>query len=204
MTLSEEVRGAQIDSASERATPVLATERLILRAPLLADTAVIAALANDRRIAENTARIPHPYTVADAEGFIAAVTGPASRETVFAVTLPDGDLLGMCGVGGPEPDEPELGYWFGAPYWGQGYATEAARAVIDYAFSDVGHEVLHAGAHVSNPASRRVLEKCGFQWTGVRLQRVRALKSSVPVDQFRLKRRIWAALKSWGPMRRVV
>jgi hypothetical protein len=49
-----------------------------------------------------------------------------------------------------------------------------------------------------------VLEKCGFQWTGVRLRRVRSLASSVPVDQFRLKRRIWAALKNWGPMRRVV
>jgi RimJ/RimL family protein N-acetyltransferase len=203
MTLSDEVRSGSY-SAAEATGPILATERLLLRAPRLVDAPVVAALANDRRVAENTARIPHPYTLADAESFIAAATGPGSRETVFAVTLADGDFLGMCGVGGAQIDEPELGYWFGAPYWGQGYATEAARAVIDYAFSDVGHEVLHASAHVTNPASRRVLEKCGFQWTGVRLHRVRALASSVPVDQFRLKRRIWAALKNWGPMRRVV
>jgi RimJ/RimL family protein N-acetyltransferase len=204
MTLSEEVRSGHYVSASDATAAVMATERLILRAPRLADAAVVAALANDRRIAENTARIPHPYTLADAESFIAAVAGPGSRETVFAVTLADGDLLGMCGVGGREAVEPELGYWFGAPYWGQGYATESVRAVVDYAFSDVGHDVLHAGAHVNNPASRRVLEKCGFQWTGVRLQRVRALASSVPVDQFRLKRRGWAELKNLGPTPRVV
>jgi RimJ/RimL family protein N-acetyltransferase len=204
MTLSEQVRSGHSSRVPEPTGPVLATERLILRALRLSDAAVVAALADDRRIAENTARIPHPYTLANAESFIAAVTRPDSRENAFAVTLADGDLLGMCGVSSQEAEAPELGYWFGAPYWGQGYATEAARAVIDYAFSDVGHEVLHSGAHVTNPASRRVLEKCGFQWTGVRLQRVRALASSVPVDQFRLKRRIWAALKNWGPTRRVV
>lgn len=204
MTLSEEVRPADRRPLSAETSPVLATERLILRAPRLADAETLAGLANDRRIAENTARIPHPYAVADAKSFIAAVTAPASAETVFVATLSDGDILGVCGFGGPSAEEPELGYWFGAPYWGQGYTTEAVRAVVDYAFTECNHDVLLAGARVSNPASRRVLEKCGFQWIGVRLQRIRALGSSVPVDQFRLKRRIWAALKSWGPMRRVV
>jgi RimJ/RimL family protein N-acetyltransferase len=204
MTLSEEVRAGPTTPPSTAATPVLATERLMLRSPRPADAEALARLANDRRIAENTTRIPHPYTLADAQRFIDAVAGPASVETVFAVTLPDGDILGVCGFGGRDGEGPELGYWFGAPYWGQGYTTEAVRAMIDYAFTDCDHDVLHAGARVTNPASRRVLEKCGFQWTGVRLRRVRALASSVPVDQFRLKRRIWAALKSWGPMRRVV
>ena len=62
---------------------------------------------------------------------------------------------------------------------------------------------LQGGARVSNPASRRVLEKCGFQWTGVVLQRIRALASSAPVDRFRLDRGLWASLKSWGKVRRV-
>ncbi len=83
---------------------------------------------------------------------------------------------------------PEIGYWFGVRYWGRGYATEAAQALVDHAFGDLGREVLHAGARVSNPASRRVLEKCGFQWTGVVLQRSRALGSSVPCDRFVLDR----------------
>ena len=85
------------------------------------------------------------------------------------------------------------------PYWGSGYATEAARAVIDHAFADLGHDALQAGARVTNPASRRVLEKCGFQWTGVGLYRIRApINSAAPIDRFRLDRGLWASLKSWG------
>ena len=55
-----------------------------------------------------------------------------------------------------------------------------------------------ASCRVTNPASRRVLEKCGFQWTGVGLLRVRSLEASTPVDQFRLERRTWASLRAWG------
>jgi RimJ/RimL family protein N-acetyltransferase len=61
--------------------------------------------------------------------------------------------------------------------------------------------MLGAGARISNPASRRVLEKCGFQWTGVGLYRIRAIRSSAPFDRFRLERTIWASLKSWGTAR---
>jgi len=93
---------------------------------------------------------------------------------------------------------PELGYWLGVPFWNKGYATEALHAVIDYAFTDLNHEAVQAGARVTNPASRRVLEKCGFQWTGVRLSRVRAIHSAAPADRFRLDRRLWLSLKSWG------
>ena len=96
---------------------------------------------------------------------------------------------------------PEIGYWLGVPYWGQGYATEAVRALIDHAFGDLGHQALQAGARVSNPASRRVLEKCGFQWTGVVLTRIRAIASAAPADRFRLDRGLWASLRSWGAVK---
>ena len=85
-------------------------------------------------------------------------------------------LIGACGIDLRDGPTPEIGYWLGVPYWGRGYATEAARAVIDHAFGDLDHEALQAGARVSNPASRRVLEKCGFQWTGVGLYRIRAIE----------------------------
>src|SRR6185503_5796726 len=160
-----------------------------------------AALANDRRIAENVARIPHPYRVSDAETFIAGAN-TAGGEAVFLVTLRDGTIIGACGIR-PVDETPELGYWLGVPYWGKGYATEALHAVVDYAFTDLGHEALQAGARVTNPASRRVLEKCGFQWTGVGLYRIRAINSSAPIDRFRLERRIWSALKGWGNMKKV-
>jgi RimJ/RimL family protein N-acetyltransferase len=174
----------------------------MLRAPRRGDVKAVAGLANDRRIAENTARIPHPYRVDDAKEWIAA-SNTRAGETTFAVTLIDGTLIGACGFDLREDPVPEIGYWLGAPYWGNGYATEAVRAVIDYAFGDCDHEALQAGARVTNPASRRVLEKCGFQWTGVGLCRIRALKSSAPIDRFRLDRGLWSSLKTWGKVRKV-
>lgn len=185
----------------EGSIPVLETERLILRAPRLGDAKAIAALANDRDIAENTARIPHPYKLADAKDWIAGANRNPDEEQ-YVITLAGGELIGACGIE-LRDGMPAIGYWLGQAYWRKGYATEAVRALVDRAFGDLEHEELHASARVTNPASRHVLEKCGFQWTGVGLCRIRAIHSSAPVDRFRLERGIWASLKSWGRMRRV-
>ena len=198
MTLSEQ---AFVPTRRDDVVPVLATARLVLRAPRRSDGNAIATLVNDRRIAANTARIPHPYAIEDAEQFIAAVN-KREGEACFAITL-DGAPIGVCGVD-PREDGPEIGYWLGVAYWGRGFATEAVRALIDHAFGDLEHETLISGARVNNPASRRVLEKCGFQWTGVRLSRIRAINSAAPIDRFRLDRGLWASLKSWGPVKHVV
>jgi len=192
MTLSEQVF---TPPRQDEILPVLATARLVLRAPRRSDCKAIAALVNDRRIAANTARIPHPYAIEDAEQFIAAVN-KREGEACFVITL-DGALIVVCSVDLRE-DGPELGYWLGVAYWGRGFATEAVRALIDHAFGDLEHETLISGARVNNPASRRVLEKCGFQWTGVRLSRIRAINSAAPIDRFRLDRGLWVSLKSWG------
>jgi len=192
-------RHTKIDAKTNRAG-ALKTARLVLRAPSHSDVAAMVALAGDRRVAENTARIPHPYTAADAVGLLDSINQNGG-ETVFTIAL-DGALIGMCGLDRRQ-DGVELGYWLGVPFWGRGYATEAARALIDYAFAELRHEVLSSGARVSNPASRRVLEKCGFQWTGVQLCRIRAINSAAPIDRFRLDRGLWASLKAWGQTRRV-
>jgi RimJ/RimL family protein N-acetyltransferase len=197
MTLLEEVPSRILHESS---TPVLATERLVLRAPRHEDAKTIAHLANDRRIAENTTRIPHPYQVTDATSFIAEVNR-TDGEFAWLITLDDAPI-GACGLAQLDGPAPDLGYWLGAPYWGNGYATEAARAVIDHAFGELGCEELQSGARVSNPASRRVLEKCGFQWSGVGLYRIRSIASSAPIDRFRLDRGIWSSLKSWGKAKR--
>jgi len=198
MTLLERIPRETFHEAS---IPVLETKRLALRAPRLGDAKTVATLANDRRIAENTARIPHPYKLSDAEDFIARAGKP--DEAVFLITLRGKTVIGACGIV-LQDAAPELGYWLGVEHWGQGYATEALHAVIDYAFADLGHEALQAGARVTNPASRRVLEKCGFQWTGVGLRRIRAINSSAPIDRFRLERGIWTALKTWGKSKKVM
>jgi RimJ/RimL family protein N-acetyltransferase len=185
------------ESVRDGSIAVLATERLVLRAPRSDDAKAIASLINDRRIAENTARIPHPYSLADAHTFLAE-TNRDPREPSFLIALTDGTVIGGCGIHVLGAGDPELGYWIGVPHWGRGYVTEAARALIDHAFGALGYQQLTSRARVSNPASRRVLEKCGFQWTGVSLIRIRALKSSAPVDCFRLDRGLWASLRSWG------
>jgi len=164
------------DTLREGSTPVLETERLTLRAPRFEDAKRVAALVNDRRIAENTVRIPHPYAVADAHEWIGAVI--LQSATTYLITI-GSEVIGACGLD-MRDGVPEIGYWLGVPFWGCGYATEAARGLIDHAFGERGHEVVTSGARVSNPASRRVLEKCGFQWTGVGLYRIRAISSSAP------------------------
>lgn len=189
-------------SYREDSIPVLETERLILRAPKLVDAKHVAALANDKRIAENTRRIPHPYAHSDAEDFIAASNLPKG-EINFLITMRDGTPVGACGIATSDDMVPEIGYWLGVKYWSEGYGTEAVRALIDFAFTELEHEALQAGARVTNPASRRILEKCGFQWTGVGLCRIRALNSSAPIDRFRLDRGLWTSLRRWRDARRV-
>jgi RimJ/RimL family protein N-acetyltransferase len=177
---------------------VLKTARLVLRAPRPDDAKAIKALISDRRVSENMATIPHPYTLKDARSFIANAAG----KPLFVITRDDGRLIGGGGIG-LRPRGYEIGYWIGVPYWGNGYATEAARALVDHAFRDLDLTELLAGARVTNPASRRVLEKCGFQWTGVGLYRINAIKSSAPIDRFRLERGIWQAIKGWGRSKRM-
>ncbi len=180
----------------ETESVALKTERLVLRPPVPADARAIARLANDRRIAENLRRLPHPYSRADAEAFLDYLSR-AHQETVFLIEA-EGTPCGMIGLDFGNDEGPEIGYWLGVAHWGNGFATEAVRAVIDYAFEEHAIDELFGGARVTNPASRRVLEKCGFQWTGVQLYRFVALGSSTPVDRFKLNRGIWQSLKAWG------
>ncbi|WP_441244425.1 GNAT family N-acetyltransferase [Tardiphaga sp. 768_D3_N2_1] len=175
---------------------VLETERLALRKPTLADVKAIAHLANDRRIAEMTRRLPFPYQQDHAVEFVNSLSETAS-DSVFLIEL-DRRPIGMVGIDWREIESPELGYWLGVDHWGQGFATEAARAAIDYAFDEFDIDHLISGARVANPSSRNILEKCGFQWSGVQLHRFEAIGSSTPVDCFRLTRGVWSSLKNWG------
>ena len=180
----------------EASSCVLETERLALRRPTLADVKAIAILANDRRIAENTRRLPHPYLQDHAVEFVRAMAADR-RETVFLIEHTH-TPIGVVGIDWREQSAPELGYWLGVEHWGRGFGTEAARAVIDFFFEEFDAEHLISGARVANPSSRNILEKCGFQWSGVELHRFEALGSSTPVDCFRLSRSVWSSLKNWN------
>jgi RimJ/RimL family protein N-acetyltransferase len=183
--------------ALQEARPfVLETERLLLRRPSLADVKAITALINDLRISINLRRVPHPYFEEHGVAFVRALAEEI-RNTVFLIECGRA-AIGMVGVDWREPEAPELGYWLGVEHWGLGFGTEAARAVIDFTFEEFELEQLFSGARVTNPSSRNILEKCGFQWIGVELHRFEALGSSTPVDRFKLSRGVWASLKNWG------
>ncbi len=152
--------------------PAIGTERLILRAPVAADAAQIAELANDVRVAGMTARMPHPYRVADAEAWIDRMARRNPREeAVFVIEHRQFGLIGGLGFHdrarlGTERRGTELGYWLGHPFWNRGYATEAVASALAWAKADWRKNVVWAGHFADNRASGQVLCKTGFLYTG--------------------------------------
>ena len=146
----------------------LQSDRLILRR-LRAEDAddIVRLLAADREAIQMMAHMPYPCTGAAAREWIALRTQPGT--TAFAITQrADGAFLGAIGFTGL-PEMPSVGYWVGRPYWNRGYATEALRLVIEYARGR-GVKGLQAETFPENPASGRVLSKCGFRDRGLGLR----------------------------------
>ena len=141
------------------------SERLFLRPGFPEDWAELHALIDDEAIVRNLARAPWPYGPEDAKSF--ASLPQAGKHPHFFITLPGSHgsrLVGSVGLL-RNGEETELGYWIGRRHWGQGYATEAARAVLNFARS-CGHCRVIATPFVDNEASARVLAKAGFRATG--------------------------------------
>jgi RimJ/RimL family protein N-acetyltransferase len=136
------------------------TKRLVLRAPMRGDVPDLVRLADNKNVASKLARMPSPYTRADAVGFIEIIALRAD-ERPYAITL-DGRLIGVVGFSFHEGAPPELGYWLGEPFWGKGYMTEAARALVDTAQRTHYYDKIVAKALVSNEPSLKVLGKLGF------------------------------------------
>ena len=178
------------------------TERLILRSPRFADVPVLAVLANDSAVALMTGRLPFPYTESDALDFVhfQAEARRAGKELAFAIECKEsGDFLGCVGLRLPKRDSAEIGYWLGQRHWGQGLATEAARALIDHAFSTLDIATVTGECRVINEVSRRVMEKCGLRYVNSGLQHAPARGGALPIDRFSLSRADWASFKAWRP-----
>ena len=142
---------------------VLTTERLVLRPFELSDSPSLQELCSAREIAATTLLIPHPYALEDAEAFIRSV----ERDTEFAVTLSDGTLIGAVALRvEAEHDRAELGYWIGVPFWRNGSAVEACRAVLDHGFRVLRLNRIFALCFAENVGSRRVLERLGMTHEG--------------------------------------
>jgi ribosomal-protein-alanine N-acetyltransferase len=142
---------------------ILETERLLLRPPERRDIPALVPLANDYDVAKNLSTLPHPYTVTHGEEFVARVGEQRASGTDFnfAITRKsDEAYMGGCGVH-MKQGKFEFGYWLGKPFWNQGYATEAARRLVGFAFDKFETESIWAGWFFDNPASGHVLEKLG-------------------------------------------
>lgn len=179
----------------------LETSRLWLRWLRAADADAVQKLASIQRVAEMTGRIPHPYPPGEAERFVigARLANTQGRSLILAVAprAKPTDLFGVISVRLEADGAGVLGYWLGESFWGRGYATEAAHAMVDSVFSYSTTPALTASARVINPASRRVIEKCGFQFEGSDMADAPARGGRLPVDRFRLTRSTWESLKGW-------
>ena len=146
---------------------LIITGKLILRPIERDDAPRFAELCNDETLARNTSRIPHPYSLQEAEQFVERSKDEflSGQETRFAVCL-DEELVACTGVMPTAESSFEHGYWVGAAYRGKGIASTAAKAVLQFAFEKLGAKIITAGYFTDNPASGRVLEKLGFRPTG--------------------------------------
>jgi RimJ/RimL family protein N-acetyltransferase len=161
------------------------TKRLVLRAPMRADVPDLVRLADNKAIAERLANFPSPYTRADATAFI-EIFAQRADERPYAITLND-HLVGIVGFSFREGEPPELGYWLGEPHWGQGFMTEAARALIDVAQATHQYDTIVAHALPDNEASLHVLQKLGFH----RIGKPRSKKAASAIARLELRRPRW-------------
>lgn len=189
----------------------LITDRLILRHFTLADAPRVHELCDNWNVASKLARVPHPYPVRAAEDWISGHPEARAKGADYPFAISHGaKLIGAIGIqatdntpehylqgdGVAKSDSTslghglvmEIGYWLGEPYWGNGFATEAARRMVRFAFEELGLTALQAGYLVDNPDSGRVLRKLGFRHTGEEMSWCLARRCEVESTQMELTR----------------
>ncbi len=154
----------------------LRTTRMVLRPLQRAHLDCMLPLISAREVAATTLRIPHPYTREDAERYFTTMEAEIGQGKMlrFSIFIASSDEY--CGSVGlhieRDHERAEMGYWIGVPYWGRGYASEAAQAVVDYGFRELGLNRIYATVFAGNTASRRVAEKAGMRYEGCMRQHV--------------------------------
>ncbi len=171
--------------------PTLETERLKLRPYSESDVAELLPLIGTRDVATTTLRIAHPYTEQDAKAFLALAQEP--DKIWLAVTLrSDGCQIGGIGLRrDSQHQHAELGYWLGVPYWGQGYATEAAREMLRYGFEDLHLHRIFASHFKHNPASGHILKKLGMRHEGCQREHLLKWDQFVDSELYGILRHEW-------------
>lgn len=165
--------------------PILVTRRLTMRPPLEVDAEAIAALLNNPAVSRMLGPVPHPYTLDDAFEFVRRPRDAAKMN----YTVHRAALVGLMGASRRDDDGLwHYGYWFGEPYWGRGYASEALPAYLAHLFERTGAERLSSYVFADNPASLVVQRKVGAVVTGEATRPSRARGHEVPGFEMELTR----------------
>jgi RimJ/RimL family protein N-acetyltransferase len=180
---------------------IIETTRLLLRPVVKSDGPAIADKINNYEISKNLARVPFPYTLADAEEFFAWAERLDHRSAFRVISLKTSptELLGMISYDWMEDKQTaDMGYWLVPEQWGKGLMTEAAKAMVEMAFTVSDHDSLASCFFNENPASGKVLSRAGFQVTGTCSQFSKARGMDVPVTMVQLLREDWRTKKAAG------
>lgn len=177
-------------------SPVVETGRLLLRPPHEHDIDDMVRLADNVAVARMLYSMPNPYTRNDAVEFLERQRTGEKGGCVYAITLAaTGEFMGVCGLHEDRDryELPFIGYWLGEPHWGHGYATEAARGMVDLFFKVTAGDVLMISCRIDNQRSLRVIEKCGGRYWTTDEQINKALGERQTVHHFRVTRADWMA-----------
>lgn len=155
----------------------MTTKRLVLRLFQKSDAAEVAKLCNNYNIYKHTLHLPYPYAIEDALSWIEHHLDHFHADTSYQFAVTDkkgGELYGAIGLSNNQKfHNGELGYWIGEEFWGNGYATEAAQAILKFAFVEKQYHKVFARHFKSNPASGKVLKKIGMTKEGIFIDHVR-------------------------------
>ncbi|MEQ1769265.1 MAG: GNAT family N-acetyltransferase [Devosia sp.] len=172
----------------------LRTPRLLLRQPRHSDAARITQFLDNFAVSGRLARVPYPYTEADARSWLDAWRpDKPAEETGFTIDLPGEGQIGHCGFHLDKAGTPVIGYWLAEPFWNRGFMTEAAEAVLDWYFEVTGAENIDSGIFHFNRASLAVQHKLGFTEIGEGVLHCLARGEDLRHIDTRLTRAVWTA-----------
>ena len=142
------------------------TERLLIKTPEIDDKFELTQLINDKDVIKWLSDIPFPYTLNHAEEFIERSQQEAlKQESYNFMIFHNGKMMGGIGLRDLYNKSCQVGYWLGKQYWGNGFATEALKSILDFGFGQLNLEKIYAAYKIGNEGSIRVLAKCGFEYS---------------------------------------
>ena len=176
--------------------PTLRTARLTLRPFDMNDAPAVQKLCGAYEVALNTLVIPHPYPDGAAEEWISKHQKDFDENRIVHFAVDDGQLTGAMGLVMKDDGIAEIGYWIGVPFWGRGYASEAAREVVRYGFEDRGLQRIFAMHYGRNPASGRVLQKAGMAYEGTLRRHLKKWDEYVDLVCYGVLREEWLSSRT--------